>query len=70
MSEIRLHAQRNENTTKRINLTADNFENFNARKFKFDKFAIKYIKLYVLNVYVDSTTLTKPNAYVTVNYRY
>ena len=42
MSEINLHVHINENTTKLINLTANNFENFNAQKFKFVKFAVKY----------------------------
>ena len=70
MSEIQLHAHRNENKTKRINLTANNCENFNAQKFNFDQFVVKYSSVYALNVYVDSMTLTKPNAYVTVNYRY
>ena len=68
MSEIKLHAHINKNTTKFKNLTANNCENFNARKFKFVKFAVKCSEFYALNLCVDSTTLTKPNAFVTVNY--
>ena len=69
MSEIQLHAHRNENKTKRINLTANNCENCNAQKFNFVKFAVKYSYINTLNGCVDSTTLTKPNAFVTVNTR-
>ena len=69
MSEIQLHAHRNENKTKRINLTANNCKNCNAQKFNFVKFAVKYSYINTLNGCVDSMTLTKPNAFVTVNTR-
>ena len=68
MSEIQLHAHRNENKTKRINLTANNCKNCNARKFIFVKFADKYSYINPLNGCVDSTTLTKPNAFFNRKY--
>ena len=67
MSEIQLHAHRNKNKPKSINLTANKCENFYARKFNFVKFAVKYSYINTLNGCVDSTILTKPNVFVTVN---
>ena len=49
MSEIQLHAHRNENKTKRINLTANNCENCNAQKFNFVKIVVKYSYINRLN---------------------
>ena len=49
MSEIQLHAHRNENKTKRINLTANNCKNCNARKFNFVKIMVKYSYINTLN---------------------
>ena len=54
---------------KGINLTANNFDNCNARNFNFDKFPVKYSYINTLNGCVDARTLTKPNAFVTVNSR-